>query len=385
MLAADSAAFTIQLAFGVLLWTGNLSVEMIYPLLGCLSVALTFQRLAYSSAVPQLVPKRYLGHVNGVVQMATGTSHLMVPIAAVGLMSVVGLEGILVLDVLSYAVAIVITLLVRFPRTMAWRRKESVTAEIKAGFAYSWGHARFRRMLIFFAVLNIFLSPLFLLISPLVLAVGTLADVGRVAFASGLAGVLGGLVMTVWGGPPRRRMCGVLLCTLGLAASCLVTGLRADLVTIGVGVFGMSLWLTVLNGIYATIVHVKVPQRFHGRVFALNVMIAWSTTPIGFGLVAPYGSALFEPLLAPGGALTPTVGAMIGTGPGRGIALLYVLFAVAMTVLAVVALRSRLPQLVDDSPDATPDDLVGLQALGRAPRDTPVSGSARPAPGARRR
>jgi hypothetical protein len=70
---------------------------------------------------------------------------------------------------------------------------------------------------------------------------------------------------------------------------------------------------------------------------------------------------------------------MIGTGPGRGIALLYVLFAVAMTVLAVVALRSRLPQLVDDSPDATPDDLVGLQALGRAPRDTPATSGSRQA------
>jgi amino acid adenylation domain-containing protein len=370
MLAGDVGAGGTQLLLGVLLWTGNLQIWHIYPLLAGLSVALTFQRVAYNSAVPQLVPKRYLGHVNGVAQMAVGMSQLMVPIAAVGLMAVVGLEGILVLDVLSYAVAITITLLVRFPRTMAWRRKEPVTAEIKAGFRYSWGHARFRRMLIFFAALNVFLSPLFLLISPLVLAVGTLTDVGRIAFGSGLGGVLGGLVMTVWGGPPRRRMSGVLLCTLGLAVFCLVTGLRADLVTIGVGVFGMSLWLTVLNGIYATIVHVKVPQRFHGRVFALNTMIAWSTTPIGFGLVAPYGAALFEPLLAPDGALAPTVGAVIGTGPGRGIAFLYVLFAVAMAVLAVVAFRSRLPDLVDDGPDATPDDVVGLQALGRAPDGT---------------
>ncbi|MCP2345529.1 hypothetical protein [Nonomuraea roseoviolacea] len=42
---------------------------------------------------------------------------------------------------------------------------------------------------------------------------------------------------------------------------------------------------------------------------------------------------------------------------------MYLLFAVAMAVLAVVTLRSRLPRLVDETPDALPDHLVGLEAL----------------------
>ncbi|MEU0569104.1 amino acid adenylation domain-containing protein [Nonomuraea sp. NPDC005983] len=365
MLAGDYAALGTQLLLGVLLWTHNLQTWHIYPLLALLSVALTFQRLAYGSAVPQLVPKRYLGHANGVVQMAGGMTQLLVPLAAVGLMAVIGLEGILVLDVASYVFAIAVTSLVRFPAAMAWRRKEPVLAEMAAGFRYSWGDLGFRRMLLFFAVLNVFLSPLFLLISPLVLSFATLPDVGRISFLSGLGVLLGGLAMTVWGGPARSRMRAVLWCTLALAAFCLVTGVRADLVTIGIGAFGMSLWLTLLNGVYATIVQVKVPQRFHGRVFALNTLIAWSTLPLGFGLVAPYGAAVFDPLLAPDGPLAPTVGALIGTGAGRGVGLMYLLFAVAMTVLALVALRSRLSSLVDGGADAAPDDLVGLQALGR--------------------
>ncbi|GAA1324702.1 non-ribosomal peptide synthetase/MFS transporter [Pseudonocardia xinjiangensis] len=366
LLAGAVGAVGVQLLLGLLLWSGNLQVWHLYPLLASLSVALAFQRLAFGSAVPQLVPKRYLDHATGVVGMGSGASRLIVPIAAVGLMAVVGLEGVLVLGVLSSVVAIAGTLLVRFPRTMA-QRTESVTAEIRAGFRYSWGHPRLRRMLIFFAVLNVVLSPLFLLVPPLVLTVGTLTDLGWILLGSGLAGVLGGLVVTVWGGPPRRRMRGVLLCTLGLAVFSLVTGLRADLATIGVGVFGMSLSLTVLNGIHAAIIEVKVPQRFHGRVSALNAMLSWSALPLGFGVVAAFVSVRFEPLLTPGGALAPSVGAVIGTGPGRGIALLYVLCAAAVALLAAAALRSGLPRLVDDSPDATPDDLIGLRALGRAP------------------
>ena len=146
--------------------------------------------------------------------------------------------------------------------------------------------------------------------------------------------------MAFWGGPPRRRMRGMLLCTLALAAFCLFTGLRPSLWTIGAGAFGMALWLTLVNGIYTTIVQVKVAQRFHGRVFAVNTLIAWSTLPIGWGLVAPYGARLFNPLMVRGGALSGTFGRVLGVGPGRGIGLMYLLFAVAMALLVLIALRT---------------------------------------------
>ncbi|MFC7585041.1 MFS transporter [Nonomuraea antimicrobica] len=295
LIIGDVAAGGVQLLLGSLLWTGNLEVWHIYPTLACLSVALTFQRLAYSSAVPQLVPKRYLGHANGVVQMVGGTAQLIVPLIAVGLMASIGLEGILILDVLSYVAAITVVLLVRFPATMPWRRKESVTAEIVEGFRYSWGQRGLRAMLLYFAALNVFLSPLFLMVSPLVLSFSDLDGVARVAFLSGLGAFLGGLAMAVWGGPRRSRMRGVLLGTLVLAVFCLATGLRADLALVAAGAFGMSLCLALVNGIYATIVQVKVPQRYHGRVFALNTLIAWSTLPLAFGVVAPLGAAVAEP------------------------------------------------------------------------------------------
>ncbi|GAA0989358.1 hypothetical protein GCM10009555_073150 [Acrocarpospora macrocephala] len=366
MLAGDAGAGGTQLALGLLLWTGNLQTWHVYPLLALLSVALTFQRLAYGAAIPQLVPKRYLGHANGIVQMVTGTAQLIVPLIAVGLMAAIGLEGILVLDVVSYAFAFTSVLLIRFPKTMGFRRRESLLTEMAEGFRYTWGNRNFRAMLLFFAGLNVFLSPLFLLLSPLVLAFATLTDVGRVSFAGGAGVLLGGLAMTVWGGPRRHRLRGVLLATLVLAVFCLVTGVRQDLLVIAAGAFGMSLALTLVNGIYATIIQVKVPQRFHGRVIALNTLIAWSTLPFAFGLVAPYGSALFEPLLAEGGPLAGTVGAVIGVGEGRGIGLMYVVFALAIALIAVIALRvRRLARFDAEVPDAPPDDLLGLQTVER--------------------
>ncbi|MGH3660164.1 MAG: MFS transporter, partial [Micromonosporaceae bacterium] len=67
MIAGSAAGGLTQVVLGVLVWTGSLQIWHTYPLVACLSVALTMHRLAYVSAVPQLVPKRYLGHANGVV------------------------------------------------------------------------------------------------------------------------------------------------------------------------------------------------------------------------------------------------------------------------------------------------------------------------------
>ena len=364
MLCGDIGAGGTQLILGVLLWTGSLQTWHIYPLLALLSVALTFQRLAYGSAVAQLVPKQYLGHANGVVQMVGGAATTMMPLAAVALLAGIGLGGILVIDVLSYAAAIGIVALVRFPRTLAWRRKESLGSEIREGFRFSWGHRGFRAMLLFFMALNVFLSPLFLMMAPLVLAFAGLHQVAEVSVAGGLGAFAGGVAMTVWGGPRHRRLRTVLRFALVLAAFCVVIGSRPTLGVIAAGAFGISAALVLLNGVYTTIVQVKVPQRFHGRVFAVNTVIAWSTLPVGWALVGPAGSRLLQPLMAPHGALAGTVGRVIGVGPGRGIGLLYLLLAAGIAVV-VLAARSRpgTARFDDEVPDARPDDEFGVAAV----------------------
>ncbi|MFB6625081.1 amino acid adenylation domain-containing protein [Streptomyces sp. NPDC056374] len=370
MLVGDVAAGATQAGLLFLLLTGQLRSWEVYVLLGVLSVALTFQRLAYASAVPQLVPKRYLGHANGIVQLAFGTAQFVVPLAAVALMAAIGLRGILVIDVISYAVAIGILLVVRFPRTLPWTRRESLVAEIRNGLAHTWRHLGFRSMLLWFAGLNVFLSPLFLLTTPLVLSFDDLGGAARVAVAGGAGALLGGVAMGFWGGPRRHRLRGMLALAGLLALAGAVTGLRANLWVVALGAFGMSFALALVNGIYATIVQTKVAQRFHGRVFALNTLVAWSTIPLGHGVVAPLGSAFFGPLMEPGGALAPVFGPLIGTGPGRGIALMYVLFGLAMAGLVVLGLRlPTLARFDRDVPDAEPDDLVGLRERARAAAD----------------
>ncbi|GAA2216654.1 hypothetical protein GCM10010429_44520 [Micromonospora olivasterospora] len=375
LLGGSGAALAIQFTLGLLLWTDTLQLWHLYSLMVALSVATAFQRLAYVASVPQLVPKRYLRHAIGVVEMVNGFGTLFVPLVAAGALATIGLDGILVLDIVSYTVAVGVTALIRWPAMMGWHRRETLTAEIANGFRYSWGHRHLRAMLIFFLVLNVFLAPPLILTSPLVLSSGDIGDVARVSFLSGLGATLAGLVVAVWGGPARRPMRGVLLAILAIALSCVLVGLRPDLALVAAGACGIAAGLTMTTGIYRAIVQVKIPQRYHGRAAALNQMISWSTLPrpggaaqrprrVGFAVLAPAATAFFGPKLMPGGALAPTAGRLVGVGEGRGIALVYVLAGLAIAVLVLVSSRIKAIARFDtEAPDAIPDDLVGVQSL----------------------
>ena len=70
-------------------------------------------------------------------------------------------------------------------------------------------------------------------------------------------------------------------------------------------------------------------------------------------VAGPLADRVFEPLLAPGGALAGSVGQLIGVGKGRGMGLMLIGIGVAIVVVVAVASRfPRLTRLESDLPDA---------------------------------
>jgi amino acid adenylation domain-containing protein len=364
MVAGDIGAAASEAALLILALTSTLHIWQVYLLISVLSVALTFQRLAYLSAIPQIVPKRYLGHANGMVQTATGVAQFIAPLIGVGLLAAVGLRGVLSLDVASYAIAISVVLAIRFPAAMAGQRRESLVSEIAQGIRFTLAQPGFRAMTLFVTALNLCISPMFVLGSPLVLSFTSLPSVAAVAAAAGIGAVAGGLAMSIWGGPSVRRMRGARIVLVVLAAFGALTGLRPSLLVVGAGMFGVSFCLTMTNGIFLTIIQAKVPRRLQGRVIALITTMAAVSLPFGFGVVAPFAPRLLDRLASSGGALGAVGRAVGGSGHHLGVGLTYVVCALALAVVLLAASRVRpLARFDADVPDATPDDLLGIEAM----------------------
>ncbi|MFD0784843.1 MFS transporter, partial [Micromonospora azadirachtae] len=189
MMIASSSAGCVQVVLAALLWTDSLALWHIYGLVALSQVAGSFQRIAFQSAVPQLVPKRYLGHAMGITQLSNGFAMLLMPVFAAGLLAAIELKGIVLLDVASYVLAVLTLALVRFPNALGWRPRERLLVAIANGLRYSWQHRGFRLMLGYFALGNIFLAPALVLITPLVLSFGTATQVAQVALAEALGAV----------------------------------------------------------------------------------------------------------------------------------------------------------------------------------------------------
>jgi hypothetical protein len=88
-------------------------------------------------------------------------------------------------------------------------------------------------------------------------------------------------------------------------------------------------------------------------------MVANLTEPLGYVGAGLLADALLEPAMARGGWLSDAVGGVLGSGPGRGMAVALVLLGVMAIVLAVVGLRWRTLRYMEDAlPDATPGAIV---------------------------
>ncbi|MCX6085088.1 MAG: MFS transporter [Caldiserica bacterium] len=130
--------------------------------------------------------------------------------------------------------------------------------------------------------------------------------------------------------------------------------LTIDIVTFGFAALALlsSCLGTMVNGLSQSIWQAKVPAGLQGRVFSARRMIAWIVMPMATLLAGPLADRVFEPAMRTGGVLVPLFSRVVGTGPGAGMAVLYLLSATAASVVTLAGfLIPRLRDLEKLLPD----------------------------------
>jgi DHA3 family macrolide efflux protein-like MFS transporter len=335
-----------------LLATNRLEVWHLYFAALLRSLFDAVQLPASLSLISQMVPREQLGRANGLVQFSATASHVVAPGLAGLLILRIGLSGILLVDVLTFVVAIAALAVAYFPQRASASPAlgEPFFQRVLFGWRYIRERPSLLSLLSFFALLNFFVGSAFALVTPLVLSFESAPELGLTLSIGSLGALLGSVFISAWGGP-RRRIYGILAFSPLLGLGYLLIGIRPSLALIVAGTACVYFSVPVVNSLSQAIWQQRVEPKVQGRVFATQRLAAQVSLPIAYLLAGPLADYLLVPLLLPEGPLAGTVGRILGVGPGRGIGLQFILMGLFLLLLVAGAwLHPRLRRVEADTP-----------------------------------
>ncbi len=174
---------------------------------------------------------------------------------------------------------------------------------------------------------------------------------GIIQSTLGVGGLVGGVALSIWGGPKRKIhgvLTGMILTMIGMVGF----GIGDHpYVWAAAGFFAMF-FVPILNGSNQAIWQIKVAPDLQGRVFATRSLISQISAPVSILLSGPLADYVFEPAMMPGGGLASVLGGLIGTGPGAG---MKSMFFIAGILGVLVGLSGYLFPTVRNIEDILPD------------------------------
>jgi DHA3 family macrolide efflux protein-like MFS transporter len=357
MILADTGAALGTVALVFLLFFGDLQIWHIYIIVVVASVFSAFQEPAYMASITMLVPKKDFARANGMIQMGQAIGSIATPLLAGILFVAIGLRGIILIDLATFFLAVTPLFIVRIPQPEL-KESRGEKKSVSSDFAKGWRFISARRgllgLLMYYAMINFLLNLVSVLNTPMILAVHSAAILGGIQTAMGAGMLGGGLAMSTWGGPKTLRIPKVIglitLAVLGLV----VAGLRANPLFPGIGFFILLFFVPIASGTSMAVWQAKVPPEMQGRVFSVRALISQSMMPLAFLIAGPLADYVFEPLMRDGGVLAKTfIGSLLGTGPGRGIGLMFVISGLlAISVSGLTYLNPHIRDVEQELPDA---------------------------------
>lgn len=348
-----------------------------YMLMAISSAFESFQFPAFSSSITLLVEKKHFARTSAMMSLAEEGSRVLAPILATALIVTIKLEGIILIDIISFLIAIGTLLLVPIPRPnqseAGLKARGGLLKEAGYGFRYIFSNPSLLGLQINFTMVNL-LAMSTVLRTPMILARTGNDEVtlGLVSSITAIGGVAGGLAMSIWGGPQRRIhgvFGGLILANLGRA----VMGLGQEVYVWSMAGFFVMFFIAVCNSSNQAIWQSKTPTDVQGRVFAARRVTGQLSFPLAGLIAGPLSDQWFEPAMTAGGSLASVFGGIVGTGPGAGMALL-ILFAAIIGIMvpsfsyAIPAFRN-VEDIVPDNDIFSSHPLKSTESLRDEPKN----------------
>ncbi len=339
MIVGDTVAVLTTIIIILLYINNNLQIWHLYIIGAVARIFSELQYLAYSASVGLMIPKKHYSRASSMEFLSSYGSQIIAPAFAGYLYHIIGLMGISLIDIFTFSCAIISVLIVKIPQPPQHndiQESESIWKEIRFGWRYIYAHKNL------FALLSIGLLFWFFhdigdaIYTPMILARSNNNTIilGSLASAAGIGGVLGALIMGMWGGP-KRPINGFLWGMIGAGISKITFGLGNNAFVWILAQFCSSLNFPLNGSCENAIWLTKVAANIQGRVFAVRSLSLQFVSAMAYLIAGPIVDRVLEPAMKPGGQLAWLFAGMFGTDKGAGMALLYTLCALCMLIVGL--------------------------------------------------
>lgn len=341
MMVSDVGAGIATIIILILQALGILEYWHLYGAAIIYGLGMSFQWPAYSAAISTMIPKEQLGRANGMMSLIEAGPQVVAPVLAGALLPIIQMTGVLLLDVVTFLFAIGALMLVHIPQPVRSEegvksQSEGILHEAMYGFKYIFSRPSLLGLQMIFFFGNLFSGIGFTVLAPMILtrAGGDSLVFGTVQSAGAIAAVVGGVLMSAWGGF-KRRVHGVLIGWILSGIGMAIVGFTGGLPVWIVGIAVSAIVGALVNASNQAIWQSKIAPDLQGRVFSARRLIAWLTNPISPLIGGALADFVLEPAAIAGTGLPHAFSWLVGTGPGSGMGLLIVFCGAFSTLIGI--------------------------------------------------
>jgi DHA3 family macrolide efflux protein-like MFS transporter len=270
----------------------------IYAIMFIRALGSGFHWPAMQASTSLMVPEEHLSRVAGLNQALHGFSNILSPPLGAFLMQLVPLQAILAIDVGTAVLAIVPLFFIRIPQpqrlvtedTQGRSKRPSVWRDLREGFEYVLEWPGLLTIIVMGALGNLLFNPAFSLMPLLITGHfgGGAIELGWMEASLGIGIVLGGLILSAWGGF-RRRILTTIAGFTGIGLGVLILGLvpaSAYSLALG-GIFIVGVAISMTDGPLMAVIQASVAPEMQGRVLTLLTSAVKAASPLSLVIAGP--------------------------------------------------------------------------------------------------
>lgn len=122
-------------------------------------------------------------------------------------------------------------------------------------------------------------------------------------------------------------------------AVCIIFPIQASVILLGLGMLSWMFFFPIIEAAEQTVIQTVTPFERQGRVFGFASSVESIASPITVFMIGPLAQFIFIPFMTTGAGVA-LIGEWFGTGPDRGIALIFILAGIIGVLITTLAIFS---------------------------------------------